>query len=160
VQQPHRLGVALDHGADVLALVGEAVDAAGGARIDAAAEEIDGLGRAARAGHEAMDGHDLADDGEPGLLLGLAPRYGGGALVAVDDAGDDFELPGSKAGEMSGEAELLDEDDLVALRIVEQDAGGVMAKEDLARQLGAPAAGEQPVPQEEMIDAEEAPIDG
>src|SRR5260370_41677292 len=114
MQELHRLLAALDDDADVLALVGQAMDAARVARIDPAAEEIDGFGRAARAGQEAMDRHRFTDDGEPSFLLGLPARHLGGGFVLVDDAGDDLEVPGGKTGKMGREAELLDKDERVA----------------------------------------------
>src|SRR5260221_184263 len=64
---------ALDDDLDVFAFIGKAVDAAGLAGIDAAAEEIDGFGRAARAGQEAVDRQNLADDGKPVLILYVSP---------------------------------------------------------------------------------------
>jgi len=63
----------------------------------------------------------------------------GRGFVRVDDSGDDFELPGGKAGEMGGEATLLDQYKRVALRVIEQDRRRVVTKKDLARQLRAPA---------------------
>src|SRR5713101_2100880 len=158
IEELHRLLAALDDDADVLALVGQAMDAACSARIDTAAEEIDGFGRAAWAGQEAMDRHRLAD-GEPGFLLGLPTRHRGRGLVLVDDAGDDLELPGGKTRKMRREAELLDEDESVARRVVEQDADRVMAKKHLAREFRAPAAGEETMSQTKMVDAEIAAID-
>ena len=135
------------------------MDAAGIAGIDAAAEEIDGLDRAARAGQEAMNRHDLADDGESGFLLGFAPRDRGGRFVLIDDPGDDLKLPGGKAGKMRGEAKLLYEDEDVALRVIEQDGRRIVAQKDLARELGAPAAGVETMTQPEVVDAKIASID-
>src|SRR6185312_11848895 len=94
-----------------------------------------------------------------GFLLGLAARDIDGALARpVDDAGDDLELPGAESGEMRREAELLDEHQRVALRIIEQHADGVAALEDLARELAAPGAGIEAVAQTVAVDPEEALI--
>src|SRR5260221_8802496 len=108
LEQGEGLIAALDDDLDVFAFIGKAVDAAGIAGIDAAAEEIDGFGRAARAGQEAVDRQDLADEGEPGLLLDFAPRDRAGGVVLVDDSGDDFELPGGETRGERNEAKLLD----------------------------------------------------
>src|SRR5260221_9948018 len=121
LEQGEGLIAALDDDLDVFAFIGKAVDAAGLAGIDAAAEEIDGFGRAARAGQEAVDRQDLADDGKPGLLLGFAPRDRAGGVLRVEDSRGGFRPAGGKAGEMRGEAKLLDKYKRVALRIIEQD---------------------------------------
>src|SRR5260221_7875865 len=108
LEQGEGLIAALDDDLDVFAFIGKAVDAASLAGIDAAAEEIDGFGRAARAGQEAVDRQDLADDGKPGLLLGFAPRDRAGGVVLLYDSGDDFQLPGGKTGEGRNQAEMHD----------------------------------------------------
>jgi hypothetical protein len=68
-------------------------------------------------------------------------------LALVDDAGDRLEQPGvARRLERAG-AELLDQHDLVADRVVRQHGGGMTAHEDLAHQFRTEAARELPVPQ-------------
>src|SRR5581483_4060933 len=140
-------------------LVSEAVDAARRRRIDPCTEECHRLGGAAGAGEEAMHRLDLAGENEVRLFLSLAARHIELAFaVVIDETRDDLELPGGKTREMGGQPKLLDEHHRIARGIVEQHAHGATALEHLARQLRAPAPGEEPMAQAVTVDAEKSLI--
>src|SRR5579864_2389500 len=108
-----------------------------------------------------MNRNELARDFNAGLLLGLAPREVFGALARViDDPRNDFELPTGISRKMRGEAELLDEDDFIALWIVKQHADRLAALENLALHFRAPAAGIETVAQAIAVEAGKALVDG
>jgi hypothetical protein len=107
-----------------------------------------------------VDEDGLADQLEAGLFAAFAACELGFALaLLVDDARDNFELPGRQPGEMSGQAELLDEHDFVAIGIVENDADGAAALEDVALDFGAPAAAKKLVAKAITLEAEEAAME-
>jgi hypothetical protein len=99
-----RGGSGLEDDPDLLMLLGDAVKTAGAAGVDPAAEQLDGLRRAARARQESANRDEIADQDETGLLIDLASRNRNRILLAVDQPGDDLDLPGGKACEMGGEA--------------------------------------------------------
>src|SRR5262249_35113859 len=110
-------------------------------------------------GEEAMHRLDLASENKVRLFPGLAVRYLEFAFaVVINEAGDDLELPGGKAGEMGGQPKLLDEHHRIADGIVKQNAHGAAPLEDPARRLRPRAAGEERVAQRIAIDAEKSLI--
>ena len=68
------------------------------------------------------------------------------------DAGNDFQLPRRATVSVGPDAELLDQQHAVALRVVGQHGGGVAALEQLALERPAPAAAEQAVAQPITVD--------
>ena len=131
---------------DVLALVLQAEDAARTRGLGLADEDVHDLGRAARA-HEAGAAFGEVQDFQAGLLERLAARHLVRALAVLDDTGDRLEQPGIAIRLERAGAELLDQHDLVAHRVVGQHGGGMAAREHLAHQLRTEAAREPPVPQ-------------
>ncbi len=90
-----------------------------------------------------------------GFLQRLAAGDGLDRLAFVDDAGHGLDQPRFRiAGGVGAGPELLDQHHLIARRIVGQDADGMAALEDLARDLGAHAAGMALVPQPVAVDRE------
>ena len=86
----HRFGLGhrLDDDADVLVLVGEAVEPGGVGRIDAGAIEPDDLVEGAAGRHHALDRHQRPERFEVALLAGLAPGdlLGGFVPVSISPA--------------------------------------------------------------------------
>src|SRR4029078_10381444 len=116
---------------DVLAFRGQTEHPAGVRRVDAAEEDLARLRAGARRQHDALDRQQLADR-EAGFLHHLAPDHALGRLVLLDDPGDSLPDPGVTARGGWAGAELADQDDLVAPRIVEQYGTGVATFENLA----------------------------
>ncbi len=136
---------------DVLVLVLHAEQAAGPARVDAGDEEVHDLGVAAGRGKVAA-GLDQCRAAQAGFLGQLAARRRRAVLAGVDHAGDRLDLPGVAAADEGRQAELLDQHDLVADRVVGQHHGDLAAHHDLAVQRAGPAAGEAAVAQAEAVD--------
>src|SRR5665213_2709217 len=141
-----QFGDGADDDTNILAFLGHPVDAGGLRRIDAAAKQHDGFVRIAGRGQVKLDRHKLADHLDPGLLERFAP---GDLLLAlaflVDEAGDNLDDPGGKPGDQRRQAELLDEDDFVAARVVEHDRHRAAAPHHVVDALAAPRAGIEPV---------------
>ena len=97
-----------------------------------------------------------------GFLHRLAARHRFRRLAVVDDAGDDLDEPRRErtgqcrleAGDERPHPKLLDEDEQVAVGIVQHHAGGVAPLEDLALERRPPAAVVEAVAQPVAIDAE------
>src|SRR3954451_15472302 len=145
--------------ADILVVALEAVDAAALGRRHLPDEGVDALGRAAGAGGVEADEVELAEL-EVALLPDLAPsRRLDCFAVLVEDAGHGLEQPGLAAPIDRAGAELLDQDDAVRPRVVEQDRHRLALDEDLALQFRAHATAEQLVPHARDVELEKAVID-
>jgi len=122
---------------------------------------VDGFRTAAGAG-QVLAGEDQVGDRAAGFLHRLAADDVLRRLARIDDAGHRLDDPRSLGGLQprrlpGGEgahAELFDQHQGVALRVVEHGADGVAALEHLAAERLRPAAGEQPVAQGVTVDAE------
>ncbi len=150
----HRLdfGQRLDDDADVFLLLGQPIDPGGAAGIDTAAKQPDRFVEAAACRQEGLDRQERADRVEIGFLARLAAGDFFRRFAVVDQTGDRLELPRRAAGIKRRHAELLDQDDAVALRVVQQDTGRGAAPHHVEHPLAAPAAGEQAVAKAHHVD--------
>src|SRR6185312_14109035 len=91
---------------------------------------------------------------EPGFFARLAPGDGIVGLVRLDEAGDDFDLPRRTAGIDRRQAKLLDQDERVAVGVVERDRHRIAAAHHVVYALAAPGPGKEPVPESHDIDTQ------
>lgn len=135
----------------------EAVDAFGGAGVDAAAEQGDAFVADAGAVVVVADLYD-AHGLDAGFLAAFAVGDLEGVFAFVDHAGDQFEHPGAAGFVDHADAELAHEYGFAALGIVQQHADAAGADDEFAAKRLAVAAGEKAVAQDQLIDADVAGV--
>lgn len=131
----------------------EAVDASGGAGVDAAAEQGDVFVADAGAVVVVADLYDVYGF-DAGFLAAFAVGYLEGVFAFVDHAGDQFEHPGAAGFVDHADAELAHEHGFAARGIVQQQADAAGADDEFAAERLAVAAGEKAVAQDQLIDAD------
>ena len=123
-------------------------------RIDAAADTARSTSSSVPlAGRIALDRDQVPERFEIGSPRGSrAARPPRASRAGVDQPGDGLDLPRRAAAIERRQAELLDQDDAVAVGVVEQHRDRLAAAHDVEDPLAAPPAGEQAMAETHDID--------